>query len=302
MEMWALIASAAETDASSRQELASAMRAWVSAGGNGVPLVTCHRAELYGIGEMPRLAPAQAVIGVPAIRHLFRVAAGLESAVVGEDEVLHQVRQALREARAVGRVDYRLGRLFELATAAGRRSRAGHAGSPIGLAEEAVNWLSARVDLRRARLLVVGAGKMGAALARAAAGAGAQLTIASRDVTRASRLAALHGCDGMDLDTAAGVVSGLDAVAIALAGPWSQVGELTNDLPPVADLSAPSALPDRARSRAADFLGIDQLFTKGTPPPGYVEAASPVVDEWVIRYSGWFAERRQVGLDSLVAS
>jgi glutamyl-tRNA reductase len=254
------------------------------------------------MGEMPEMMATRAMVGVPAVSHLFRVAAGLESAVVGEDEVLHQVRRALHEARSAGAVDHRLARLFEMASAAGRRSRAGHPGSPLGLAEAAVAWLGERVALERGRMLVVGAGRVGSALARAAGVKGAHLTIASRDVRRAARLAALHRGDPIDLDAAASSVSSFDAVGIALAGPWLQVAGVRVDLPPVADLSAPSALPDAVMSRTGAFLGIDQLFTKGTPPPGYLEAASAIVEEWVVRYADWLSRRDAFGQLGLVAS
>ena len=300
--MWALSVSAGDADAVTRHAVAEAMRVWVAAGGRGVPLLTCHRAELYGISEVPMMPATRAIVGVPAVRHLFRVAAGLESAVVGEDEVLHQVRDALHGARAAGAVDHRLVRLFEMASATGRRARAGHPGSPLGLAEAAVAWLDERADLERGRMLVVGAGRVGSALARAASVKGAQLTIASRDVMRASRLAALHRSDAIDLKAAASVVSDFDAVGIALAGPWPQVAGVRGELPPVADLSAPSALPDSVISRTRDFLGIDQLFTKGAPPPGYVEAANTIVEDWVLQYAHWLSRRDAFGQLGLVAS
>src|SRR6266571_8732495 len=304
IDIWAISVSAGDADALTWYEAAETMREWVAAGGSGVPLLTCHRAELYGMTEMPLVAATRAIVGVPAVRHLFRVAAGLESAVVGEDEVLHQVRDALQEARAAGAVDHRLGRLFEMASAAGRRARAGHPGSPLGLAERAVAWLSERADLERGRMLVVGAGRVGSALARAAGvrGAGAQLTIASRDVMRAARLAALHRCDAIDLEAAASAVSDFDAVGIALAGPWKQVARARGALPPIADLSAPSALPDSVVFRGADFLGIDQLFRKGSPPSGYVEAAGTIVEDWVRRYADWLSMREAFGELGLVAS
>ena len=66
-----------------------------------------------------------ALEGVDAVRHLYRVAAGLESMVLGESQILGQVRDALHTAQKAGVVDTLLERLFQSALSAGRRIRAG---------------------------------------------------------------------------------------------------------------------------------------------------------------------------------
>src|SRR5215471_3606374 len=98
-ELWALTASAGEVDSAARDHLAREIVEWLDAGSDGVALTTCHRAELYGLGATPRLHHPRLREGAFAVRHLMRVAAGLESAIVGEDEVLRQVRDALKRAQ-----------------------------------------------------------------------------------------------------------------------------------------------------------------------------------------------------------
>jgi glutamyl-tRNA reductase len=92
---WVAGVSAAQRPAEERDRIAAGLRP--GAGATQVLLSTCHRVELYGFGEPP---PFAAVLplrsGQAAVVHLLRVAAGLESALVGEDEVLHQVRDAFQ--------------------------------------------------------------------------------------------------------------------------------------------------------------------------------------------------------------
>lgn len=274
LEPWVLAADAARVPAGARAQLAAA---WAEEARrpDRILLETCHRVELYGIGAQPAGA-------VGCAEHLIRVAAGLESAVVGEDEVLHQVRQALATARADGRRDVRLTRLFETAIAAGRRARAGRTAVSAGLAERAVAWLATRAELERQPVLVAGAGRMGTALARAVTAAGARVTIASRDPQRAQTAAARFGAHPTDLRTAAHQAPGAAAIAVALAGPW-QV--LTGPLPPTADLSSPSAVPAHARG---EFLSVDDLFQGAGPPPaGYVQAATAIVSAKLAEYRDW---------------
>jgi glutamyl-tRNA reductase len=158
-----------------------------------VILSTCHRVELYGVAAddvtrpsvalnaMSRLlanhagaanadagsaldAQTRRLVGTEATRHLFRVAAGLESIVLGETEVLTQVSAALTLSLRVGAAGPTLTPLFEAAVRAGRRARAETAIASVPasvssiaaeLAEELAN------ELRGRRALFVGAGKVG---------------------------------------------------------------------------------------------------------------------------------------------
>jgi glutamyl-tRNA reductase len=274
IEPWVLAADAARVPATERARLAAT---WAEEARrpDRILLETCHRVELYGIGTRPAAAVACA-------EHLLRVAAGLESAVVGEDEVLHQVRQALATARASAPRDVRLTRLFETAIAAGRRARAQRTATSAGLAGRAVAWLATRAELASQPVLVAGAGRMGTALARAATAAGARVTIASRDLQRAQAAAARIGARATDLNSATREATNAAAVAVALAGPWHLVA---GPLPPTADLSSPSAVPPYARG---EFLSVDDLFNgAGTPPAGYVQAATAIVSAKLAEYRDW---------------
>ena len=287
---WMVGARADTMGAEERERLARVVKQLGLRHADWILLNTCHRVELYGFGTMPELGVRLRVeTGDAAVRHLIRVAAGLDSAVVGEDEVLHQVREALKSGLAAGPLDGRLQRLFETAVGAGRRTRAGRTAPGRNLAQRAVAWLQKRSSLAGQTVLVAGAGRMGSALARCATEAGAEVIVASRDVTRARRLAQVYGGRGVDLAGGAQLVQGSVAVAVALAGEWRDLQPAEGELPPIADISAPPAVPAPVRARLnGGYLGIDDLYVHAGPiPRGYIDAAEGVVEAKSGEYVSW---------------
>lgn len=189
----------------------TALRAYVP---EGVVLSTCHRVELYAVAPHEqrtaatlkrfwsddRGVPASefeplvyALTGQKAVRHLLAVASGLDSAIVGEPQILGQVRQALDRAvaqRAAGPV---LTALFHRAVATGRRARTETA---IGRNAASVSYAAAELarhqfgDLHGSRVLLIGAGKMGAIAAKNLIERGvAEIAMVGRGERRAHALA-----------------------------------------------------------------------------------------------------------------
>jgi glutamyl-tRNA reductase len=159
-----------------------------------VVLSTCHRVELYGVASDDCSRPSAALdamaqllacrgherdavdaqmrrlVGTEATRHLFRVAAGLESIVLGESEVLGQVAASLALAVRVGSVGPVLTPLFEAAVRTGRRARSETA---IASVPASVSSIAAELaeemaeDLRGRRVLFLGGGKVALLAAKA---------------------------------------------------------------------------------------------------------------------------------------
>jgi glutamyl-tRNA reductase len=293
-EPWVMAVQAGAAAASQRDRVARSFESSVPTHPDWILLSTCHRVELYGFGPVPELDEGfHLETGHSAVNHLIRVAAGLESAIVGEDEVLHQVREALSDARAARQLDSRLQRLFETAIAAGRRARAGRTAASGNLAQSAVAWLQKKSSLEGGTVLVVGAGRMGSALAHAARLAGAEVTIASRDAARADRLAHVYGGRGTDLAGGAELALKSSAVAVALAGTWHEFQPVQGELPPIADISAPAALTAAVRARLnGGYLGIDDLYVRPEPlPSGYIDEADRVVAAKTREYVAWLDGR-----------
>ncbi|WP_137843785.1 glutamyl-tRNA reductase [Microbacterium sp. 2FI] len=114
--------------------------------------------------------------GADAAAHLFAVTSGLESLVVGEDEISGQVRRALESARAEGMTSSELERLFQRATHTSRgiRNRTGLRGTHRSLVRLALELASSRVaDWSAARVLVVGTGRYAARTVEAVRARGA---------------------------------------------------------------------------------------------------------------------------------
>jgi glutamyl-tRNA reductase len=238
-----------------------------------ISISTCHRVEVYaspragGMPELPPLPPGTGrLVDVDAVRHLMEVACGLDSAVFGEDQVLHQLRTSLAERHRAGRLDPVLDRLFHAALRAGRRARSWLDGSPRSLADVALDRIARTVGKLDGRhVLVVGAGRMGRLAVFAARRRGARVLVMSRTDGRAAALAAEVG--GTSLPFAGnGHLPALAGVIVALGGPW-EPGPLATDLlasgeVEVVDLSFPPAVPAGLAARLASRLtSVDDLST-----------------------------------------
>lgn len=291
--LWALTADAGWLDAERRDRLAHDLERL----GGPQPvlrLVTCHRVEVYGAGSTdwarPVLGPdgPRRLSGSEAVGHLFRVAAGLESAIVGEDQVLSQLRDAARTMRAAGSVATPLDRLVQVALHVGRRARSGRGGSGPSLADLGLDRLEGRLGpLSGLRVLVVGTGPMGSAARRAALARGARVTVASRSPRPTERRARVLG-----LRAAATAVQEFDAVVVALAGPWQALADTEGLLPPIVDLSAPGAVPAAVRDGLdGRYVGIDALYLRRTDDDAFTRRASAEVAVAERAFLAWLAAR-----------
>lgn len=169
-----------------------------------VLLMTCHRCEAYVITLDPLEAqhdviqilsgdtqdlPWRHLSGFEAVLHLCRVACGLDSSLVGEGQVLGQVRRAWREAVDAGTAGSLLDRLFRVAISAGKRGREAPAIRPeaASLADAAVNLAAHQfLGLHGRNVLVIGSGEMGASLVKGLRRSGASVTVAARRIQRAA--------------------------------------------------------------------------------------------------------------------
>lgn len=169
------------------------------------------------------LSRAHQRIGEHAAHHLLRVAAGLESQLLGDAEILGQLRNAYRKAEGVGTVGQGMHRTFGAALHTGRRVRAetGLIGPRNSVGAEAVRFAQRRLDdLRGAHCVVVGCGKTGAQAAHQLRKAGCErVTVMNRTPERAARLAGAVGGRSAPWSSLADVVAQADVAIFATSSP-----------------------------------------------------------------------------------
>ena len=177
-------------------------------------LSTCNRTELYALSEDSGRALADWLASHPvdagdlhaylykhedadAVRHLFRVATGLDSLVLGEPQILGQVKEAWAAARNAGTLGTQLDRLFQHAFATAKRARTDTriGANPVSVASAAVRLAQesfARLD--DSTVLLIGAGETIELAARhLSEGKVKRLLVANRTLAHAQELASRHG-------------------------------------------------------------------------------------------------------------
>ena len=211
----------------------------------GVPevalLSTCNRFELYAATDTPRETAAtleEEVLSLlggdgqvetvvrcdrEAVAHLIAVAAGLESALLGEHEVLGQVRRAHSRAAAAGTAGEVLSQLFGHAVRHGRRIRRALGLSSVrrSLTELAADWLASELgDPERRSAVVVGAGETAAQMAARLRSAGfARLTIVNRSFERSRALAATLAAETERFERLPALLRDADVFVLATSAP-----------------------------------------------------------------------------------
>lgn len=246
----------------------------------GAILSTCNRIEAYAVvskfhggaqdlrnffAEFCHVAPEDFADDLytyhdeGALRHLFRVAAGIDSMVVGESEILGQVRRAYQRAADEGMIHRVLGAAFRQALRVGKRARTetsiGH--NPVSVSSAAVElarraWPEATLDGKK--VAIVGAGKMGRLAARALATSGAvDVTVVNRTEERGRELAETFGATSRPFDELEDVVRASDIVICSTTSPQTVVGR---------------TLVERAREGRADepLLIVDIAVPRDVDP------------------------------------
>jgi glutamyl-tRNA reductase len=292
-------------------------------------LSTCNRVELYavcgheatGADVLRRFLAAHGNVPVrdvrdasyafgheAAARHLLRVAAGLDSMVVGENEILGQVRRALAAARAAGATGPVLDRLGDSALACGKRVRTSTALGRDGesIASVAVRTIARdRGGLDGAHVLIVGAGETAQSVADALARlANIRVTVVNRTQRRAIELASRIGGDARPWSELATVLTNADVV-IGCTGSTSPVVDRELVARARAGATTPLLCVDLGVPRAVDhgirgFPGVRlidldrvqaEIEAERAERERDVARAESIVERETERYMAWWQGR-----------
>lgn len=290
-------------------------------------LVTCGRYEIYGLTDHPSRARrllarlleretglerttleqhAYHFVGRAAATHLFRVAAGLDSVVQGEAQVLGQVRDVLADAEATATMGPMVRRLFESAVSCGKRVRtetdigrgaASLAGASLALVQRRAGGLEGR------NAVVVGAGETGALVARLLRKAGvARLAVANRTAEHAAEIARSVGATAHGLDELPALLADADLIVGAATAPTHLVtGPMLDGLPErtryFIDLGHPRNVdPALAERSGVEILDLEAIHERTQAAraarAAQVPRAETLVDDDVERFVRWARGRQ----------
>ncbi|MGE5361128.1 MAG: glutamyl-tRNA reductase [Bacteroidales bacterium] len=293
-------------------------------------LSTCNRAEIYLAAPDPALAredvleffrefhavePAEVTPhlyereGVEAARHLFRVAAGLDSLVVGEPQILGQVKEAYSVASAQQSVGPLLNKLFHASFVAGKRVR-----TETSLGEGAVSVSYAAVSLARKifgalidrTVLVIGAGEMGKLTAQHLKAQGiARMLITSRTTSHAAALAEAMKATAIPWERMRAALGEADIVITATGASLpilvrADVAAIMRTRPNrplfIIDIAVPRDVDSAAGDLEQVFLyNVDDLRAvveeNLTRRAAEVSRAETIVAEEADRFAGWLRSR-----------
>lgn len=285
---------------------------------------TCNRFELYAAGR-PDAAPVAGALlavlsdlaghpvgdeveareGLDAVRHLFAVASGLDSLVVGESEILGQVKTGYETAKAAGMTGKRLNVLFQRALYVGKRAR-----SETAIAAGSLSVPSVAVQLAETifgllqgkRALILGAGAMAELAAKhlKARGIG-RLSVANRTWERAYALAARFHGEAVKWETFPDALAEADVVISSTGAP---AAVLTHSIVEAAsrrrggrslfliDIAMPRDIEESVHSLDGVFLyrleDLESIVAKNmSQRAGAVAAARRIVETKAEEFDAW---------------
>ena len=284
-----------------------------------VLLSTCNRTELYISGTpetspwrlLCRLAgaPEQALepffttrMGEEAARHLMQVACGLHSQILGEDQIITQVRVAMELSQTQAALDPTLAALFRHAVTAGKRAKTEihlERGVP-SMGTRCREILEAELGgLENRKILVIGNGQMGRLAAEILHDAGAQVRVTLRTYRHGETVVPC-GCGTVPYEERFAALEEADALVSATTSPHytltkEQLRTLKNPPKIAMDLAVPRDI-DPECAEILKLYDTDALGTGGPGTPEELAAMEAIAQQELDRFAQW--QKRQTAAGS----
>ena len=299
-------------------------------------LSTCNRTELYvaapgtesslvrpvadwlaahgGVSGAQLLDHSYVLENREAARHVFRVASGLDSMVLGEPQILGQMKQAVREADQAGTLGTTLHQLFQRSFSVAKEVRTSTeiGAHSISMAAAAVRQATQLFgDLDKLSVLFVGAGEMIELVAtHFAARTPKLMAVANRTLERGEKLAVRLGAQAMRLADVPARLHEFDIVVSCTASTLPIIGlgaveralKIRKRRPMfMLDLAVPRDIePEVAQQRDVYLYTVDDLSelvrSAGAKRQAAVEQAEAIIDAGVLGFSHWLDQRATVPL------
>lgn len=274
--------------------------------------IEAYLASLQGISPEELRPHLYAMVGQEATHHLMRVAAGLDSMVLGEPQILGQVSNAQADAQRSGTIGPVLNQLFDRAVRAGKRARNE---TEIGRHSTSVSHTAVRLvreelgDLSQSNALLVGAGEMAEGAARALLSEGVQqLSFINRTYARAESMAQEFSGRALNWYHLPAALTMADVVVTATGAPHVVIH--VSDVRPVlaerggrplyfVDIAVPRDVEESVGDLpGVNLFDIDQLQSVVDANLSQRRAAVPdvetIVDQETTRFDDWLQSRQVI--------
>ncbi len=264
---------------------------------------TCNRAEAYVVTESPEAGDealstylgdvdpdvVRKLDHEESLRHLMAVACGLDSLVLGEDQIIGQVRDAYEEARGVGAIGPVLDDAILKALHVGERARSETAinEGALSIGSAAVRFIGSKRELEDSAALVIGAGEMATLTAKALDEEVDQLVIANRTRSHAERIASRLETDASAVGMGAISVAADEAdVVVSATGSPGYVVDVTEFAAAgethVIDIAQPRDIPPAADElEGVSVYDLDAIETLTDETRAQREAAARTVESMI---------------------
>ncbi len=254
-----------------------------------VILQTCNRVEVFAAAKKADkakvlnqwakaaaldekdLASVEVSTGKDAVMHLMKLASGLDSLVVGEDQILGQVRRALEFSRSNHYANTNLAIIFDRALKVGSRVRTatGINKGNVSIASVAVNLADEYFDnLKTKKVMLIGSGEAASLVAKVLKNSGIDFIVTSRTYERARSFADTVAGKPIPFDTALGMFAQVDLIFVASTAPYflityermHEAMRERKDAVMIFDLSNPRTVDEKvATIHGVKLINMDQI-------------------------------------------
>lgn len=277
-------------------------------------LSTCNRTEIYGLGDMESIIDAVSqTIGRPsevfykngyqykaksAVLHLFKVASGLDSQILGDFEIAGQLKQAAMMSKKTGRLSNLTERLVNYALRASKevKSNTQLSKGTVSASYAAIELIQdLPIEIKPFRILLVGLGSFGENVAKNICHylPSAHFTVANRTLSKAENFARFHRCDFIPFDEVAKVINDFDVVinSASVESPYILANHVKKSELYFLDMSIPGGIDPAVTQRGATYYNIDHISAilnkTLSARQAEVPRAMKIIHEHILEFVEW---------------